>query len=60
MVSALIGHVDAQKILTKLRPSLARWLAGPVPDLADIAAFTPQTDIAMMRHEAQTVRLFAS
>jgi urease accessory protein len=57
---AMIGHVDAQRILTRLRPSLARSLAGPVPDLADIAAFTPETDIAMMRHEAQTVRLFAS
>lgn len=57
---AVIGHVDAQRILTRLRPLLARLLAGPAPDLADIAAFTPQTDIAMMRHEAQTVRLFAS
>jgi urease accessory protein len=56
----IIGHLDAQRILTKLRPSLARLLAGPVPDLADIAGFTPQTDIAMMRHEAQGVRLFAS
>jgi len=56
----MIGHVDAQRILTRLRPSLARLLAGPVLDLADIAGFAPQTDIAMMRHEAQTVRLFAS
>ena len=56
----MVGHVDAQRILTRLRPMLARLLAQPVADLADIAAFTPQTDIAMMRHEAQTVRLFAS
>ena len=56
----LIGHVEAQRHLTRLRPSLARLLAGPVPDLAEVAGFAPQTDIAMMRHEAQAIRLFAS
>jgi urease accessory protein len=56
----MIGHVDAQRILTNLRPSIAGLLAGPVPELAAVGGFTPMVDIAMMRHETQTVRLFAN
>ena len=57
---SLISHVDAQRILTSLRPGIAALLAAPVPDLAAVGGFTPLVDIAMMRHETQAVRLFAN
>ena len=57
---SMISHVDAQRILTNLRPLIAGLLAGPVPELAAVGGFTPMVDIAMMRHETQAVRLFAN
>ena len=57
---SMINHVDAQRILTRLRPAIADLLAEPVPELCAVGAFTPMIDIAMMRHEAQAVRLFAN
>jgi urease accessory protein len=56
----MITHLDAQRILTDLRPSIAVMLAAPPPDLGVVAGFTPMVDIAQMRHEMQAVRLFAN
>jgi urease accessory protein len=55
-----ISHIDAQLILTQMHPRLIELLARPTPDLGSINAFTPMTDIALMRHETQGVRLFAN
>jgi urease accessory protein len=55
-----ISHIDGQQILTRTRRLLIDLLARPAPDLASINAFTPMTDIALMRHETQGVRLFAN
>jgi urease accessory protein len=56
----IVGHVDAQRILTALRPQIARVLETPAPTVDEIGAFTPAADIAMMRHEVATVRLFSN
>ena len=55
-----IGHLQAQAVLTAMRGVLVRLLATPPLDIAQIYAFTPATEIAMMRHEVQTSRLFAN
>lgn len=56
----LIGHVDGQRSLAALRNFIAEILATPVPRLDEISTFAPACDIALMRHETQTVRLFAN
>jgi urease accessory protein len=57
---SVITHVDAQCILAAVRALLAELLAGAVPDVAQAAVYTPATDVAAMRHESQTARLFAN
>jgi urease accessory protein len=57
---SIITHVDAQRILTAVRGLLAGLLAEPVLDVTQAAVYTPATDVAAMRHESQTVRLFAN
>jgi urease accessory protein len=56
----VIGHVAGQRILTGLRPDIARLLALPVPPPGDFSAYTPAADIAVMRHETADMRLFAN
>ena len=56
----LIGHLDGQRSLTALRDLTAELLATPIPSLAEISSFAPACDIAAMRHETQTARLFAN
>jgi urease accessory protein len=57
---SIITHVDAQRILTSVRGLLAELLAEPVLDVTQAAVYTPATDVAAMRHESQTARLFAN
>jgi urease accessory protein len=57
---SIITHVDAQRILSATRGLLAELLAEPVPDVAQAAVYTPAADVAAMRHENQTARLFAN
>jgi urease accessory protein len=56
----LIGHLDGQRSLTALRDLIAELLATPVPAFGEISSFAPACDIALMRHETQTARLFAN
>jgi urease accessory protein len=56
----LIGHAQSQSILMELRKEIATILKTPPPDLQDIGAFTPHTDIASMRHETRHARLFSN
>jgi urease accessory protein len=56
----LIGHVEGQRSLAALRNMIAELLAKPLPRLDEISTFAPACDVAFMRHETQTGRLFAN
>lgn len=53
-----VNHIDAQQVLSAAHVTLAEVLQLPPP--TNLSSFTPTADIAMMRHEVQEVRLFAS
>ncbi|MFM7226670.1 MAG: urease accessory protein UreF [Betaproteobacteria bacterium] len=61
-----IGHLDAQRVLLRVRPVLIDLLddtwpeLNSVEDLFDFSAYTPATEIAVMRHETHDARLFAN
>jgi urease accessory protein len=57
---AIIGHLDGQRLLARLRDLIVELLATPIPSLHEISTFTPACDIAFMRHEVQPGRLFAN
>jgi urease accessory protein len=56
----VIGHLQAQEILLGLREVIARLIAAPVPALDQMYACTPAIEVAAMRHEVQSGRLFAN
>lgn len=56
----LIGHVDGQTMLSEMRAILAALLAEPAVPFEQVNAYVPAADIAMMRHEAGPVRMFAN
>ena len=54
------SHVDAQRAIAAMRPVLAAILEEPAAAVERAFGFAPATDIAAMRHEIQTTRLFAN
>lgn len=56
----LLGHLEAQRQLLLLRRDVAEILAAPAPSIDRLSAYAPAADIAMMRHETRTGRLFAT
>lgn len=56
----VLGHLAAQQIMTQLRPDIAQLLAIEAPAVTEAQSFTPAAEIAMMRHEVQSSRLFAN
>ncbi|MFP3922423.1 urease accessory UreF family protein [Pseudomonas sp. W5-36] len=56
----VMGHLDAQRVLTDIQPLLLELqdTAPCTPD--DASGFTPMAEIAVMRHETQDLRLFAN
>lgn len=56
----VMGHLDAQRVLTTIQPLLLDILGQPLPALEDASGFTPLAEIAVMRHETQELRLFAN
>ncbi|TVT55058.1 MAG: urease accessory protein UreF [Azoarcus sp. PHD] len=56
----IMGHIDAQRVLTDTQPILLDLLGHPPPKLEDVIGFTPMAEIAVMRHETQDLRLFAN
>ncbi|MFN0313692.1 MAG: urease accessory protein UreF [Burkholderiales bacterium] len=56
----VIGHLAGQRIMTDLRPRMAKMLEKPAPSIAQAQSFAPGAEIAMMRHEVQASRLFAN
>jgi urease accessory protein len=57
---SLVGHLDAQRILSALRADIATLLREPAPPLSSLIAYSPAAEIAMMRHEMRAGRLFAT
>jgi urease accessory protein len=55
-----VGHIGAQKILSRLQPSIARLATSSPGALTEIHSFMPQAEIASMRHEIAATRLFAN
>ena len=55
-----IGHLQCQQIVVDLRTVIARLISAPVPSVDAIYTCTPATDIAAMRHEIQSSRVFAN
>ena len=56
----IIGHIDAQAIVGRSAPLIAELLAEEPPPLDEIHAFVPLVEIASMRHETGTMRLFSN
>lgn len=56
----VIGHLDAQRALLEARDLVAGLLARPAPPPETMNAFTPEAEIAAMRHETAETRLFAN
>lgn len=56
----LIGHLNGQTILVRLRPLVCGLLTQPAPELEHVLSCTPASDIACMRHEVADARLFAN
>jgi urease accessory protein len=55
-----IGHLQAQETLLAVHTAIARLLEAAPPTFENCYAFTPMAEIAAMRHEAQSSRLFAN
>lgn len=56
----LLGHVDGQAILARMRAVVDEAVALPLPAGDAFHAYTPMAEIAMMRHETGSGRMFAS
>ncbi|WP_313054673.1 urease accessory protein UreF [Pseudomonas lopnurensis] len=56
----VLGHVEAQRVLGSLHPLLLHLLAEEPPAAEDAHSFTPLSEVAVMRHEHQALRLFAN
>lgn len=56
----VIGHLAGQEILRSAREELGALLARPAAALDDLHTTVPATEIASMRHETQSARLFAN
>jgi urease accessory protein len=55
-----VGHIQSQRALSAAQELIATMLTQPAPPLAACYSFTPQLDIAAMRHERQSARLFVN
>ena len=56
----LVGHRDAQKILTQQRANVERIVSTPLPARAGPWSFTPLLDIAIGRSADRTGKMFAT
>lgn len=56
----IVGHIDGQTILMRLRPLVASLLGEAPLSVDDLCAFTPAAEIAAMRHEVSPSRVFAN
>lgn len=54
----ILGHIDAQIILSKSHNVILDVLHKPLTDIDHIQTFVPMADIAVMKHETADSRLF--
>lgn len=55
----LLGHMEGQRILQRIRLHIAK-MPNQLAALEDITAYTPAAEIAIMKHETGSGRLFAN
>jgi urease accessory protein len=56
---AIVGHLDAQRILTKAHAIIEETVsARPTSELDQLSSYAPAAEIAAMRHETRDARLF--
>jgi urease accessory protein len=53
-------HIEAQLLFGDAQAEIEKACTIPAADFRDAAAFTPQSEIAVMQHEFQETRLFAN
>ena len=56
----VIGHLDCQAIIAGARPVIRQILLDEVTGLDGVYSFTPEQEIAVMRHETMPYRLFVN
>jgi urease accessory protein len=56
----LIGHVQAQQLMTGLRPVVTELLDRGIDLAAPLSSYTPLIDIAVSRRDARELNLFAT
>jgi len=56
----VIGHTDAQAVVAQAHSDVLELMATPCMGLDEVNAFSPQQEIAVMRHETMPFRLFAN
>ena len=54
----MVGHSAVQSILSKSHAVVETILKQPCPLLDEVTSFTPEQEIAVMRHEVMSSRLF--
>jgi urease accessory protein len=54
----IIGHIGAQSIIRRCQAQVQTLVSESAPDIRALSSFTPQQEIAMMRHENMSNRLF--
>ncbi len=54
----MIGHIESQRSLARLKHDITELLEVPAPALENVGICTPETDVASMRHETESTRLF--
>jgi urease accessory protein len=56
----IVTHIEAQFLFGDAHKEIDSICAKPAPDPKCASAFTPQSEIAVMKHEYQEARLFAN
>ena len=56
----IVTHIEAQLLFGDAHKEIDNICAKPAPDPQCASAFTPQSEIAVMKHEYQETRLFAN
>lgn len=56
----LINHIDAQTVVTRMEPVIVEVLRDKALPITQMRSFRPFAEIASMRHEQSSIRLFSN